>query len=156
MTQDQLDQQSVTQLHDVVVELSKNCFGLKKLCATVLGASMTLVAAFTMQRVDLAFFVGGAVVIAFFWIADAQSYYYQEKIRIHMKTLQQAMMQRSGSNVLVDGVGMPVSANRENSPRLKRIVHSIFNASMTFYYGLLVIDAVMFSVYHLGFLHSKA
>jgi hypothetical protein len=156
MTQDQLDQESVTQLHDVVVELSKNCFGLKKLCATVLGASITLIAGFTLQRIDLAFFIGGAVVIAFFWIADAQSYYYQEKIRIHMKALQQAMMQRSGTNILVDGVGMPLSRDRENSPKLKRIVHSIFNASMTFYYGLLIIDAVMFWVYHLGFLHSKA
>lgn len=155
MTQDQLDQESVTQLHDVVVELSKNCFGLKKLCATVLGASMTLVAGFTLQRIDLAFFIGGAVLIAFFWIADAQSYYYQEKIRIHMKALRQAMTQRSGTNILVDGVGMPVSPDRENSPRSKRIVHSIFNASMTFYYGLLVIDALMFLVYYLGFLHSK-
>jgi hypothetical protein len=156
MTQDQLDQESVTQLHDVVVELSKNCFGLKKLCATVLGASMTLIAGFTVQRIDVGLFIGGAIVIAFFWIADSQSYYYQEKIRIHMKALQQAMMQRSGTNILVDGVGMPVSPNREKSPKFRRIIHSVFNASMTFYYGLLAIDAVMLLVYQLGSLHSKA
>jgi len=38
VTQNDIDQQNATELHDVFVELSKNCFELKKLCATVLGA----------------------------------------------------------------------------------------------------------------------
>jgi hypothetical protein len=156
VTQDDIDQQSITQLHDVVVELSKNCFELKKLCATVLGASMALIATLTVHRLDTAFFMGAVLVIAFFWIADAQSYYYQEKIRIRMKQLQEGLIQRAGSNVIVDGIGMPVSAARESGGRFKRITHSAFNGSMTFYYGLLIIDSLMFMAYYWGLLHSTS
>ncbi len=154
MTQDDLDEQSVTQLHDVVVELSKNCFELKKLCATVLGASMTLVAVMTVHRVDPAFFGGAAIIVVFFWIADAQSYFYQEKIRIRMKQLQQGLIRRSNTNLIVDGVGMPVSAEREDRSKFKRVVHSVFNGSMTFYYGLLLIDVLLFIAYRFTLLHS--
>ena len=155
MTQDDLDQQSITQLHSVVVELSKNCFELKKLCATVLGSSLTLLAAFTAQRIDVVFFAGSAVIIVFFWMADAQSYYYQEKIRIRMKALQSAMLERSAANLIFDGVGMPVSATRQSSPTPQRVVHAIFNWSMTFYFGLLIIDLIVLLSYAVGVLHSK-
>lgn len=155
MTQDELDQQSITQLHTVVVELSKNCFELKKLCATVVGSSLTLLAAFTAQRIDAVFFVGGAVIVVFFWMADAQSYFYQEKIRIRMKKLQDAMLQRSAANLIFDGVGMPVSPARQSSQTPQRVFHAIFNWSMTFYFGLLVIDLVALLMYILGGLHPK-
>jgi hypothetical protein len=155
MTQDELDQQSITQLHSVVLELSKNCFELKKLCATVVGSSLTLLAAFTAQRIDSVFFAGSAVIIVFFWMADAQSYFYQEKIRIYMKTLQGAMLARSPAILIFDGVGMPVSAARQSSPPVQRVFHSIFNWSMTFYFGLLAIDGIAILVYNLGGFHSK-
>jgi len=148
-------QQSITQLHSVVIELSKSCFELKKLCAAVMGSSLTLLAAFTAQRIDFSFFMGGAVIIVFFWIADAQSYFYQEKIRIRMKSLQEAMLQRSSAKLIFDGVGMPVFSSRQSSPTTQRVLHSIFNWSMTFYYGLLAIDTALFLTYILGGLHSK-
>ena len=155
MTQDELDQQSITQLHGVVIELSKSCFQLKKLCATVMGSSLTLIAAFTAKRIDFAFFIGGAVIIVFFWMADAQSYYYQEKIRIRMKSLQEAVLRRSSAKLIFDGVGMPVSSSRQsNLPHSARDSLG-FNWSMTFYYGLLAIDAVLLLTYILGGLYSK-
>ena len=155
MTQDDLDHQSITQLHDVVVELSKNCFELKKLCATVTSGLLTLLAAFTNHHIDSVFFTGSAIIIAFFWMADAQSYYYQEKIRIRMTNLQTDMLRRNALGLVFDGVGMPVSAIRQERRRPERILRSVFNWSMTFYYGLLAIDAGMIPMYALGILHSK-
>lgn len=154
MTQDDLDQQSITQLHTMVVEFSKNCFELKKLCATVVGSSLTLLAAFTSQRLDAVFFVGSAVIIVFFWMADAQSYFYQRKLRLQMNALQEGILQRGAAKLIFNGVGMPISADRENNPA-QRVWHAIFNASMSFYLGLLAIDALAVLVYVLGGLHAK-
>ncbi len=154
MTQDELDQQSIVQLHTMVVEFSKNCFELKKLCATVIGSSLTLLAAFTARRIDTVFFVGSAVIIVFFWMADAQSYYYQKKLRLRMKVLQEGILQRGSVSLIFDGVGMPISARREGGPASQRVRHAIFNASMSFYLGLLAIDATAVLAYILGKLHS--
>jgi hypothetical protein len=155
MTQDELDQQSIDQLHAFVVEVSKNCFELKKLCATVVGSSLTLFAAFTSERIGPVLFVGGAVIIFFFWMADAQSFFYQEKIRNRMNNLQEGMVQRSHANLIFDGVGMPISAKRQGRPVSRRVWHSVFNWSMAFYYGLLLIDGLAFLVYYLSGIHSK-
>ena len=155
MTQDELDQQSITQLHTFLVEVSKNCFELKKLCATVVGSSLTLFATFTVNRMGPLFFVGGAVIVFFFWMADAQSFFYQEKIRLRMKSLQDGMLERSHANLIFDGVGMPISANRQSSSVSQRVWESVFNWSMAFYYGLLVIDAMSVLAYHFAATHSK-
>src|SRR5690349_3446858 len=80
--QDGMDRIQLDQLHKVVLELSKNCFELKKLCVTVLGSAAVLICTLTQSQLDMALFVGTSLVILFFYIADCQSYFYQEKIRI--------------------------------------------------------------------------
>ena len=139
----------------MVVEFSKNCFELKKLCATVVGSSLTLLAAFTTQRLDAVFFVSSAVIIGFFWTADAQSYYYQEKLRIRMKDLQQDILRRDNTSFIFDGVGMPVSSERQRGSTWHRVFHSLFNSSMAFYFGLLIIDVLAVIAYALGEFHFK-
>ena len=156
MTQDDLDTQSINQLHAVVLEISKSCFELKKLCATVLGASMTLVASFTRQSLDPSLFVGATLVIAFFWIADAQSYYYQEKVRIRMKELQEGLLSRSSGLRLVDGVGMPITMQRSSWPRWKRVFHSVFNWSMMFYGGLIALVVIVSVLYRLNIISTPS
>ena len=156
MTQDELDQQSIAQLHDAVLGFSKNCFELKKLCATVIGASLTLLAAFTSDKIDSVFFVGGAVIIVFFWLADAQSYFYQEKIRIQMTILQNGILRRNNLHLIFDGVGMPLSSDRQARTLPWRVFFSAANWSMIFYYGLLAIDGLAFLAYAFGWLHSKS
>lgn len=156
MTQDDLDTQSINQLHAVVLEMSKSCFELKKLCATVLGASITLIASFTKQSLDPSLFVGATLVIAFFWIADAQSYYYQEKVRIRMKELQDGILSRSSGLRLVDGVGMPISTQRSARSHWKRVVHSAFNWSMTFYGGLIALVVIVSVLYYLEIISTSS
>lgn len=151
MTQDELDQDSITQLHDAVIEFSKSCFELKKLCATVLAVAMTLIATFTRQQLDPALFVGGAIIVAFFWMADAQSYYYQDKLRGRMKALQEGIAHRNGLSI-PGGVGMPLSSARQKSGTVRRAFRAFFNFSMSFYYGLFAIDVAIFLAYLTGLL----
>jgi lipid-A-disaccharide synthase-like uncharacterized protein len=152
MTQDEFDQDSITQLHEAVIELSKSCFELKKLCAAVLGVAMTLIAALTKQDLDPAMFVGGALLITFFWIADAQSYYYQDKLRGKISLLQREIAKRNGLTVPGGGA---VSLKRQERGAIPRAFLSLFNFSMLFYFGLFVIDAVLFVAYVAGLLVLK-
>ena len=155
MTQNELDTQSINQLHSVALEMSKSCFELKKLCAAVLGSSITLIASFTKQSLDPSLFVGAMMVIAFFWIADAQSYYYQEKVRIRMKDLQDGIQSRSAGSTLLDGVGMPITTERATRSHRQRVFHAAFNWSMTFYGGLTALVVVVSILYRFQIIASK-
>jgi hypothetical protein len=151
VTEDELDKISIEQLHAVVLELSKNCFELKKLCATILIAASTLLATFTNKQLDPSVFVGGLIIISFFWILDAQSYYYQEKIRARMKTLSEQRARRVNPNTIIAGVGMPIAPTRTAETRRRR---SLFNASMLFYLLLASLDLIVWLSYALGLVNS--
>jgi hypothetical protein len=146
VTEDELDKISIEQLHAVVLELSKNCFELKRICATVLIAASTLLATFTNKRLDPSVFVGGLIVVSFFWVLDAQSYYYQEKVRARMKQLSQQRARRASPNVMIDGVGMPLPPTRTEETRR---IRSLFNSSMLFYLLLAIIDLLVWILYAL-------
>lgn len=146
MTQDELDQDSITQLHEAVIELSKSCFELKKLCATVVGVALTLIATLT-KELDPAMFAGGGLLVAFFWMADAQSYYYQDKLRGEIRVLQEAIAQRNGLTMPGGGA---ISSSRQKRGALQRAVRALFNFSMLFYFGLIAIDGALFIAYLAG------
>jgi hypothetical protein len=55
----------------------------------------------------------------------------------------------------VDGVGMPLSEDRERSNRRKRVIRSAFNYSMLFYMMLVVLNIVVGLMYHFGLIHSN-
>jgi hypothetical protein len=144
----------IDQLHKAVLQFSANCFEVKKLCATVLLAALTLIVTFTNKQLDYAVFVGALLTIAFFWVLDAQSYYYQDKIRARMKDIAQELAQNAGDAVLVDGVGMPMPAGRENLTQRKRLRIAFFNASMYYYLILVIIAVVLFVAFECGLIHA--
>jgi hypothetical protein len=86
---DDLDKEQIEQLHAVTLQVSSNCFELKKLCTTVLIAAGTLIVTLTRRELDDALLVAGLVVVLVFWAADAQSYFIQAKLRSRMKELQE-------------------------------------------------------------------
>lgn len=133
LLKDELDKASMEQLHKAVLQLSANCFEVKKLCATILVAAGTLISTFVNKTLDPALFFGGLVVVLIFWMVDAQSYYYQEKLRAHMKRLAEELVARSDPKIEVKGIGMPLSDRRENFGSFRRALHAAFNASMFFY-----------------------
>jgi hypothetical protein len=149
--QDAMDRLQLDQLHSVVLQLAKNCFELKKLCVTVIVSAATLVVTFTEHRIDLAFFIGGAIIILFFYVADAQSYYYQEKIRIRMAQIATTLANRHSQQPQVVVVGMPLGQQRLAQSRLLR---AFLNSSMWFYAFIFGIDLVLLLLFKLGLLHQ--
>lgn len=162
--QDDLDKQSIDQLHQVVLQFSGNCFESKKLCVTVLISASVLITSFTNKQLDTSFFVAGAIITAFFWMLDGYNYFYQDKLRARMKVLAENIAQRhsapkgvaedSLAEVRVDGVGMPLSEKRERSTSVKRLSRSAFNYSMLFYILLVVLNIVVGLIYYYGLIHS--
>jgi hypothetical protein len=143
-TPDELDKEQIDQLHAAVVEISGNCFELKKLCATVLVGAGTLIATFTDKRLDSSIFIGGLLILTIFWLADSQSYYYQRKLRLRMADLQERRVRRANlRDYPVNGVGLPVEPDRAS------VWRAIFNLSMTFY-GLLAAVILLTWTLHLA------
>ena len=153
---DELDKVSVDQLHKVVVQLGTNCFELKKLCVTVLLGAATLIATFTRKQLDESFFVASFVAVLLFWVLDAQSYYYQEKLRARMKDLAEDIARRHQMGHVVDGVGMPLTKRREERTVRQRVVAALFNWSMFFYAALSVLVLILAWLYALGAIQTPA
>ena len=151
--QNEMDRVQLDQLHQVVLQLSKNCFEIKKLCVTVLISASVLVSSFISKQLDLSLFVGGAIIIVFFYILDSQSYYYQEKIQLRMRYVANEILRRSSLQVELPGVGMPFSQERLATNRL---FHAFLNPSMSFYAVLVGIDVLLALLYLSGLIRSAA
>jgi len=130
---DSLDKEQIQQLHAATLQVSSNCFELKKLCATVLVAAATLIASFTDKHLDTSLFLAGLLVVSIFWIADSQSYFIQAKLRKRMSQIQVSRTARVSAlaDYDVSGVGLP-APTQDNSRRVA-VVRSLFNASMLYY-----------------------
>jgi hypothetical protein len=139
-SEDELDKDQIQQLHGMLLQVANNCFEVKKLCATALVATATLIATFGNRQLRPAIFPVALVVVVLFWITDAQSYYYQEKIRARMKQLQQRRVDRAGLTYRVDGVGMQFVAR---PTRITKLLRAMVNESMLYYVVLAVIDGVL-------------
>lgn len=155
-TRDKLDEAQIEQLHKAVTQFGANCFELKKLCVTVLFAAATLLATLTGKRLDGAFFVASFIAVVVFWLLDAQSYYYQEKLRARMKRLAESIGARHGLVAYTDGVGMPLSEARENRSVVLRAVRALFNWSMFFYGVIAIIITVLLSLYLAGLIDNTS
>lgn len=151
---DEIDQTNIEQLHKAVLQLSNNCFELKKFCVTVLISASTLIATFTNKQLDPFIFVAGIFVVIFFWILDSQSYYYQEKLRARMKELASNIAKRNSPQLVIDGVGMPLDKRRMERKPSERILASLFNWSMVFYLILFILMAIIGMLYSYGYLYS--
>ena len=152
--EDELARNNIDQLHKLVLQLSSNCFETKKLCATVIVGVATLVATFTGKELDISLWVGAAIVTMLFWILDAQSYYYQEKLRARMKILAETRARLHAPQITVDGVGMPLEERRETWNPWRRAIHAVCNPSMAFYWILLVLITIVATLHDLGLIHT--
>ncbi|HEX6095136.1 MAG TPA: hypothetical protein VF432_02340 [Thermoanaerobaculia bacterium] len=155
-TRDKLDEAQIEQLHKAVTQFGANCFELKKLCVTVVFAAATLLATLTGKQLDAAFFVGALIAIVVFWLLDAQSYYYQEKLRARMKKLAEGIGARHALIEYTDGVGMPLSEARENRSPSGRAIHALFNWSMFFYMVLGCVVAILLALYLGGIIDNTS
>lgn len=154
--QNELDKMSIEQLHKAVLQLGGNCFETKKLCATVLISAGTLMVALLERRLDPSLFVGGMTVLAVFWLVDAQSYYYQEKLRARMKKLAENLAVRGAHKLEIEGVGMPLTDEREDWKPLRRAGHALVNSSMLFYLVVALVLLFVLQLYEHGAIQTVA
>jgi hypothetical protein len=138
---DELDKEQLQQLHNATLKASDSCFELKKLCATVLVPAGTLVAVFNENKLNAAVFVAGLLVIVAFWLADANAYYYQRKLRSAMTPIWQRRAARAQNYAFAPDTP-PVGAGR-----------AAFNGSMYFYLilaGLVSIGLIIYELSHIA------
>lgn len=141
VTPDDLDREQLEQLHAATLRASDSCFELKKLCATVLVPTATLISVFTDERVNIAMFVAAALVVTGFWIADSFSYYYQRKLRAAMRVI----WLRRGARLEPPYVDVP-------APLRVSWWRAGLNTSMVFYLILGLILAVGFALLQAGWI----
>jgi hypothetical protein len=87
LTAAEIDKLRIDQLHAATLKASDSCFEMKKMCATLLVATGSLIAVFTNKSLSDGVFVAGLAVITSFWLADSVGYYYQRRLRAHMDAL---------------------------------------------------------------------
>jgi hypothetical protein len=144
VTADDLDREQLEQLHAATLKASDSCFELKKLCATVLVPTGTLVVVFTDKRLNVAVFVAGLLVITAFWLADAVGYFYQRKLRVVMTMI---WLRRAAR--------CPGGYDYVPEPRKVGPTRAAFNASMTYYLILAVLVGAAFLLFELGVIRSS-
>ncbi|MGW5081872.1 hypothetical protein [Micromonospora echinospora] len=132
---DDLDKELIDQLHAATLKASDSCFEIKKLCATVLVPTGTLVALFSGRRLTAAVFFSGLFVITFFWLADAVGYYYQRRLRVTMDVIWRRRAARCEEPW--------TPPNTATTSPLK----AAFNGSMTYYALLAAVVLVALSLY---------
>jgi hypothetical protein len=95
VTADSLDQIRIDQLHAATLRASDSCFEMKKLCATLVVATGTLVSVFTNKTLTTGAFAAGLAVVAAFWLADSVGFFYQRRLRWLMDGLIDRLAKRS-------------------------------------------------------------
>jgi hypothetical protein len=144
VTADDLDKELLDQLHAATLKASDSCFELKKLCATVLVPTGTLVALFSDRRLSVAVFVSGLLVISFFWTADAVGYYYQRRLRAAMDVIWRRRAERCQEPWTPPNTTLV-------SP-----IRAAFNGSMMFYALLAIPVLIALVLYGLNIIDSPA
>lgn len=131
----EIDWKIIDQLHNAVLNFSKNSMQAKKIMFTILGIFVAaMIQAPTIFSIVKWFPVVIGVVVLF-WAFDAYTYYYQEKLRAAMDARFEAIKNRypSGGN---SGDGFTLPEKRQKGCRIGR---SLFNWSVLFYPAIIVV-----------------
>jgi hypothetical protein len=135
-TEDDLDKDQLDQLHAATLKASDACFEMKKLCATVLVPTGTLVALLSDRVLNPSVFVSALAVIVVFWMADSVAFYYQRKLRDAMAEIWVRRARRCNY--------MHVPAAKPLSP-----IRALFHGSMVYYLALALVVSIAFVLYGL-------
>jgi hypothetical protein len=145
---EQFGWKQIDQLHAATLQFSGNCLEYKKLCVGLITAVPTLLIKFTNNRLDTSLFVAALLIGIFFWIIDAQSYYYQELLRERMKEIANEVRIARSETMLVNGVGMPIV----DRPKSTRRFRSYFNMSQLPYMIFLTIELALWIAFCFGWI----
>lgn len=125
------------------MQFGNKCLEIKKVFATLILGTITFAIKFNGDNIDYKILGIAMIIILMFWMLDADSYYYQEKLR---RTMTQRMNEiRAGRKLQsIYGVGMPIDKSRSESTMRAR---SFLNQSQIIY----MISAVIIIIIGLSF-----
>lgn len=122
----EIDWKIIDQLHNAVLNFSKNSMQAKTIMFTILGVFMAAMFRASLCEMTRWFPVLIGIVLLF-WIFDAFTYYYQEKLREAMDLRFEALRKRyPGNNE--DEYTLPDKRQKKG-----RFWRSLFNLSVIFY-----------------------
>ncbi len=129
----EIDWKIIDQLHNAVLNFSRNSMQAKKIMFTLLGIFVTAMLHF-QTTFDLGRWLPVVMVIVLlFWAFDAQTYYYQEKLRAAMDKRFESLMRRhlGKEYIYIDEFTLP--NKRQKSGRFRKYLRSFTNGSVLFY-----------------------
>lgn len=137
--EDEIDWNSINQLHEATLQLSKSCFEFKKICVGLIGASLAVLVKLTANKIGLLYFLIPTLICLGFWIADSSAYYYQRKTRMVM-------------NGKLDKIALRNGLKSYNPDKLNVTwIMAVFNSSMVLYYvfiSLIALGLVYFKLFY--------
>ncbi|WAJ24038.1 hypothetical protein [Lacrimispora xylanolytica] len=137
---DEIKLDNIKQIHSAVLQFSSNTMEIKKLFISVLIAYFTIMAGMITKisiSTNLAIKILATIVVLF-WILDAQSYYYQKKLRRLITKLQNELIEKAD---VTENTGSSMKTLQRLKVFAGHILKSMFNMSMFIYY--LIIAALI-------------
>ena len=133
----EIDWKIIDQLHNAVLNFSKNSMQAKKIMFTLLG--FFVAAMIQAPKIDsiVKWFPVVIGIVVLFWAFDAYTYYYQEKLRAAMDDRFEAIKSRYPSGNNGDEFTLP-----EKRQKGCRVGRSLFNWSVLFYPAIIIIVIV--------------
>ena len=148
---DELDWQLLSQLHNVVLQISTFCFRTKQICLIVNIAVVGILFKVTASKLDDSIFVAGLVIPAGFWFLDAIGYFYQIKMRQLMENIRAQLKERNKDKLIVGVEHDPVIApERLKETWLGNAWSAFANHSMWLYGLLITADLALWLAYSKG------
>lgn len=150
---DEIDFKVVDQLHSAVSQFSSFCFEIKKFCVTTIFIVLTFLTKFTNNQLDWSLFISCFLMILFFWSLDSTSYYYQVKLRGLMNSRIKEIEKRNSNNGIKDHKGdVIIDSSRTEKSFIRKALNSLFNPSMSLYYGLFLINIISVLLFKYGYI----
>lgn len=133
----EIDWKIIDQFHNAVLNFSKNSMQAKKIMFTLLGIFVAAMLQASSWNIVIRWFPIIIGIVILFWAFDAQTYYYQEKLRTAMDMRFEALKKRYPASDRKDEFTLP--DNRHGGCRVWR---SFFNSSVVFYPIIIVIVVI--------------
>ncbi|PCC72468.1 hypothetical protein SAMN02745121_01645 [Nannocystis exedens] len=137
--EEQVAWKEVDQLHAATLQFAGKCLELKKLCVALCAALVVWLVDKDVRFVQCA--VLALALLVFFWLADAQNFYYQRKTR-------RGIAAALGRARLARGLGNSVSPLGLEKDAVGSVLSSLLNASQLFYFYVGVVVLVALALTH--------
>ncbi|MFY0535318.1 hypothetical protein [Nannocystis pusilla] len=137
--EEQVAWKEVDQLHAATLQFAGKCLELKKLCVALCAALVVWMADKDIRFIECA--VVALALLAFFWLADAQNFYYQRKTR-------RGIAAALGRARLARGLGNSVSPLGLEKDAVGSVLSSLLNTSQLFYFFVGVVILVALALTH--------